>query len=106
MGLAAELLIASNMVPMAMGVRDDKLNALLILCRQPLGNNALHGVPDGEARRGVGGTGVLEEDLLPSEEQIEKRCLVMNALVLSQNIGVFVVAMNLDRRIGIRLAIL
>ena len=80
---------------MTMRMRDDKLDRLLVVLRQPLADHRLHGVE----HRHVAGAGVLHQHFVLAEKQVDERPFEIRALGLPQNVRVGVVAMDLNQRL-------
>jgi len=89
------------MVEMAVGVSDDKVVALARVLGEPSLDDSVHGlaqrVPNGFLAR----AGVEEHRPLVAEQQVQERRLGREGLALPQHIGVRVVPVHLEGRVGI-----
>ena len=84
-----------------MGVSDDQLVVLARMLGKPCLDDSVHGlaqrVPNGFLAR----AGVEEHRPLAAEQQVQERRLGREGLALPQHIGVRVVPVHLERRVGV-----
>ena len=103
--LAVELRVASGVVPMAVGMRNQ--NAQIFPGGPlPLTDQVANDAIERKAICFCGGAGVLDENGVVTDQDINEGSLKMNALVLTQHVGRRVERKDIDGRIAIGGAIL
>jgi hypothetical protein len=100
-GAAAELAVAGDVVAVAVGVQHQQLVAVAGMGGQPAVEQAVHGGAQREELGIGGGAGVDQQRPVVAEQQVQERRLVVDGLVLAQDHGVLVVAVDLDLRVAV-----
>ena len=100
-GTAGELAVAGDVVAVAVGVQHQQLVAVAGMGGQPAGQQAVHGGAQREELLLRGGAGVHQQRPVVAEQQVQERRLVVDRLVLAQDHGVVVVAVDLELRVAV-----
>jgi hypothetical protein len=96
-----ELRVSLHMVEMPVGVSDDQLVVLARMLDEPGLDDLVHGLAQRVLDGLLAGAGVEEHRPLTAEQQVEKGRLGGEGLALPQHVGMRVVAVHLERWVGV-----